>query len=81
MLVSTENIPRGNEITVNYGYSFASGPLWYKFLMKRSLDENPEIWSSHPTLLKLSESLKKFKWNTTNQYVSLSLSNIRARKR
>ena len=81
MLVSKENIPRGNEITVNYAYPFASGPVWYKLLMKRSIDENSDIWNSDPTLSELSESLKLYQGNITAQYISLSLSKIDFRKR
>ena len=81
MLVSKDDIPRGNEITVNYGYPFATGPVWYKLLMKRSIDENSEIWNSDPTLSELSKSLKLYQGNITAQYVTLSLSNMKFRKR
>ena len=81
MIVSTEEIPKGNEITVNYGYPFASGPLWYKLLMKKSIQKNPRLWRSDPNLYKLFENVNIFKWNLTNQYISLNLSNARVRKR
>ena len=81
MIVSTEEIPKGNEITVNYGYPFASGPLWYKLLMKKSIQKNPRLWRSDPNLYKLFENVNIFKWNETNEYISLNLSNTRVRKR
>ena len=80
MLVSKENIPKGTEFTVNYGYPFASGPLWYKVLMKRSIEDNQTTWQFDENLVKLSENVDVLHWNKTSEFVSLRLWEIERRK-
>ena len=76
MLVSKETIPQGNEMTVNYGYPFASGPLWYKLLMKKTVQENPSQWYADPTLWKLSNNVNILKWNISNEFVSFNITDV-----
>ena len=76
MLVSKEDIPSGNEFTVNYGYPFSSGPLWYKLYMKAYMKENSEKWQSDKNLLKLSGNVNVLNWNETSEFVSMNLPNL-----
>ena len=71
MLVSLEDIPRGNEFTVNYGYPFASGPVWYKLLMKKYMIDNLNAWQADETLVKLSNNVNVLNWNETSEFVSV----------
>ena len=73
MLVSKEDIPMGNEFTVNYQYPFASGPLWYKLLMKTYIEDNTEKWYSDSNLVKLSGNINVLNWNETSEFVSLNV--------
>ena len=81
MLVSKENIPQGDEITVNYGYPFACGPLWYKILMKKTMLENPSQWYADPKLWKLSKNVNILKWNISNEFVLFNFTDVINRKR
>ena len=44
MLVSKRDILKGEELTVNYNYPFASAPLWYKRILKQHIEENLKEW-------------------------------------
>ena len=81
MLVSKGTIPQGNEITVNYGYPFASGPLWYKLLMKKTVQENSSQWYADPTLWKLTNNVNILQWNISNEFVSFNFTDVINRKR
>ena len=76
MLVSREEIQKGTELTVNYGYPFTSGPLWYKLLMKKTIEENPSQWFADPNLSKLSMDVNILRWNISNEYVSFNFTDV-----
>ena len=80
MLVSKEDIPSGNEFTVNYEYPFPSGPLWYKLLLKTYMEENVDKWQSDRNLKKLSGNVNVLNWNETSEFVSLNFSNLETLK-
>ena len=40
-LRSRQDIPKGTELFVAYGYQFKIAPLWYKDALLRFIDEHP----------------------------------------
>ena len=80
MLVTKEDIPANTEFTVNYGYPFASGPLWYKILMKKHLEEKQSNWQSDVHLLGLVDNVNVFHWNISSEFVSLRLGKLERNK-
>ena len=81
MLVSTEDIPKGNEFTVSYGYHFASAPLWYKKLMKKYMEDNPHTWQLDDNLIKQSEHIDVLNWNETSEFVSFKAADFEKRRK
>ena len=63
MLVSKEDIPKGSEFTVNYGYPFATAPLWYKKLVKQYVANHNSSWKADKAALNLSENVDILSWN------------------
>ena len=74
MLESKRDILKGEELTVNYNYPFASAPLWYKRMLKQHMEENPNKWNSDINLHSSSNAINVMNWNETSEFVSLYLS-------
>ena len=74
MLVSKRDILKGEELTVNYNYPFASAPLWYKRILKQYIEENHLKWNSDINLHLSSNAINVMNWNETSEFVSLYLS-------
>ena len=70
MLVSIEDVKKGDEFTVNYGYHFASGPLWYKKLMKKYAEDNIHTWQHDSDFHRQAENINLLSWNEDSEFVS-----------
>ena len=74
MLVSKRDILKGEELTVNYNYPFASAPLWYKRILKQHIEENLKEWKSDINTPSSRNAINIMNWNETSEFVSLYLS-------
>jgi hypothetical protein len=63
-VAAIRDIKAGEELFVNYGYSFSSGPTWFKEVVISHLRKDPEFFNNQPfvtnqkTLSQLEEELK-----------------------